>query len=58
MNLGVMPPLIRVGFSLKKVHEWIEHMAIKVQTKKKKKNFVHSCDSGCVCVCVLFLVLL
>ncbi|RVW16046.1 Retrovirus-related Pol polyprotein from transposon TNT 1-94 [Vitis vinifera] len=31
---GVVPPLMRVGVSFKKVHEWIEHMAIKVLSKK------------------------
>ncbi|RVW58748.1 Retrovirus-related Pol polyprotein from transposon TNT 1-94 [Vitis vinifera] len=30
----VVPPLMRVGVSFKKVHEWIEHMAIKVLSKK------------------------
>ncbi|RVW90101.1 Retrovirus-related Pol polyprotein from transposon TNT 1-94 [Vitis vinifera] len=34
VNLGVVPPLMRVGVSFKKVHEWIEHMAIKVLSKK------------------------
>ena len=28
--------LMRVGVFLKKVHEWIEHMTIKVLSKKKK----------------------
>ena len=36
MNLSVVPPLMRVGVSLKKVHEWTEHMAIKVL---RKENF-------------------
>ena len=40
MNLEVVSPLMRVGVSLKKVHEWIEHMAIKVLAKK---IFEHSC---------------
>ena len=29
-----MTPLMRIGVSLKKNHEWIEHMAIKVLSKK------------------------
>ena len=41
MNLEVVSPLMRVEVSLKKVLEWIKHMAIKVLAKK---NFGHSCD--------------
>ena len=48
MNLGVVPHLMRVGVSLKKVYEWIEHMAIKVLSKKK--NLDTRVVSGSVCV--------
>ena len=48
MNLGVVPHLMRVGVSLKKVHEWIEHMAIKVLSKKKKLDT--RVVTGSVCV--------
>ena len=48
MNLGVVPHLMRVGVSLKKVHKWIEHMPIKVLSKKK--NFDTCVVSGSVCV--------
>ena len=43
---------MRVGVSLKKVHEWIEHMAIKVLRKKKNWMFVWLVE-----VCVLLSVL-
>ena len=48
MNLGVVPHLMRVGVSLKKVHEWIEHMGIKVLSKKK--NLDTRVVTGSVCV--------
>ena len=48
MNLGVVPHLMRVGVSLKKVHEWIEYMTIKVLSKKK--NLDTRVVSGSVCV--------
>ena len=47
MNLGVAPPLMRVGVLIKKVHEWIEHMAIKVLSKKT--NLDSRVVSGIVC---------
>ena len=51
MNLGVMPPLMRVGVSVKKIHEWIEHMAIKVLSKKKNLTLVWLVE-----VCMVLLV--
>ena len=41
MNLGVVPPLMRVRVSLKKVHEFIKYMAIKVQDE----NFLFFLDT-------------
>ncbi|RVW24418.1 Retrovirus-related Pol polyprotein from transposon TNT 1-94 [Vitis vinifera] len=52
VNLGVVPPLMRVGVSFKKVHEWIEHMAIKVLSKKIMGTRV---VSGSVCVVTGFV---
>ena len=52
MNLGVVPPLMRVGVSFKKVHEWIEHMTIKVLSKKIMGTRV---VSGSVCVVTGFV---
>ncbi|RVW78145.1 Retrovirus-related Pol polyprotein from transposon TNT 1-94 [Vitis vinifera] len=52
VNLGVVPPLMRVGVSFKKVHEWIEHMAIKVLSKKIMGTHV---VSGSVCVVTVSL---
>ena len=43
---------MRVGVSLKKVHEWIEHMAIKVLSKKTMGTRV---VSGSVCVVTGFV---
>ena len=53
MNLGVVPPLMRVGVSLKKVHEWIEHMAVKVLSKEKILDT--RVVSGSVCVVTSFV---
>ena len=44
---------MRAGVSLKKVHEWIEHMAIKVL--RKKKNLDVCVVSGSVCVVISFV---
>nr|CAN83010.1 hypothetical protein VITISV_010102 [Vitis vinifera] len=52
VNLRVVPPLMRVGVSFKKVHEWIEHMAIKVLSKKIMGTRV---VSGSVCVVTSFV---
>ncbi|RVW28531.1 Retrovirus-related Pol polyprotein from transposon TNT 1-94 [Vitis vinifera] len=49
---GVVPPLMRVGVSFKKVHEWIEHMTIKVLSKKIMGTRV---VSGSVCVVTGFV---
>ncbi|KAL6345172.1 hypothetical protein AAG906_013656 [Vitis piasezkii] len=51
-SMWVVPPLMRVGVSLKKVHEWIEHMAIKVLSKKIMGTRV---VSGSVCVVTVSL---
>ncbi|RVW59251.1 Retrovirus-related Pol polyprotein from transposon TNT 1-94 [Vitis vinifera] len=51
-ELRVVPPLMRVGVSFKKVHEWIEHMAIKVLSKKIMGTRV---VSGSVCVVTGFV---
>ncbi|RVW94679.1 hypothetical protein CK203_029843 [Vitis vinifera] len=48
----VVPPLMRVGVSFKKVHEWIEHMTIKVVSKKIMGTRV---VSGSVCVVTGFV---
>lgn len=53
MNLGMVPPLMRVGVSFKKVHEWIEQMAIKVLSKKIMGTRV---VSGSVCVVIGFVI--
>ena len=44
-------PLMRVGVSVKKIHEWIEHMAIKVLSKKKNLTLVWLVE-----VCMVLLV--
>ena len=51
MNLAVVSLLMRVGVSLKKVHELIEHMAIKVLSKEKFWTLMRLVE-----VCVLLSV--
>ncbi|KAL6320637.1 hypothetical protein AAG906_008637 [Vitis piasezkii] len=51
-SMWVVSPLMRVGVSFKKVHEWIEHMTIKVLSKKIMGTRV---VSGSVCVVTGFV---
>ena len=47
MDLGVVPPLMRIGSILKNVHEWKVHMAI----NGAKRDIEVSSEHGkCVCV--------